>query len=67
MSENTASSSGCYAPLAVLLTVAFVVLKLCKVIDWSWWWVLSPVWITLILTVLVIAIFIPIFIWTFKD
>lgn len=28
-----------------LLTVAFVVLKLCKVIDWSWWWVLSPIWI----------------------
>ena len=32
-------------PLAGLLTVAFVVLKLCHVIDWSWWWVLSPVWI----------------------
>ena len=29
-----------------LLTVAFVVLKLCHVIEWSWWWVLSPVWIT---------------------
>lgn len=28
-----------------LLLVAFVVLKLCKVIDWSWWWVLSPIWI----------------------
>lgn len=28
-----------------LLTIAFVVLKLCKVIDWSWWWVLSPLWI----------------------
>lgn len=30
-----------------LLLVAFVVLKLCKVIDWSWWWVLSPIWIPL--------------------
>lgn len=28
-----------------LLTVAFVVLKLTHVIDWSWWWVLSPLWI----------------------
>lgn len=24
------------------LTLLFVALKLCGVIDWSWWWVLSP-------------------------
>ena len=30
-----------------LLLVVFVVLKLCKVIAWSWWWVLSPLWIPL--------------------
>ena len=29
-----------------LLTIAFIVLKLCHVIDWSWWWVLSPLWIS---------------------
>lgn len=28
-----------------LLTIAFVVLKLTKVIAWSWLWVLSPLWI----------------------
>ena len=28
--------------LSSLLTVAFVVLKLTKVISWSWFWVLSP-------------------------
>ena len=28
-----------------LLTIAFIVLKLCKVINWSWIWVLSPIWI----------------------
>lgn len=27
-----------------LLTIAFIVLKLTHVIDWSWWWVLSPLW-----------------------
>ena len=27
-----------------MLTVAFVILKLCKIIDWSWWWVLVPIW-----------------------
>lgn len=26
-----------------LLTIAFIVLKLCGVINWSWFWVLSPV------------------------
>ena len=28
-----------------LLAVAFIVLKLMNVIDWSWWWVLAPLWI----------------------
>jgi hypothetical protein len=28
-----------------LLTIIFIVLKLCKVINWSWIWVLSPIWI----------------------
>ncbi len=31
--------------ITTLLTIVFVVLKLCKVITWSWWWVLSPLWI----------------------
>lgn len=28
-----------------LLTIAFIVLKLCKVITWSWVWVFAPLWI----------------------
>lgn len=32
-----------------LLTIAFVILKLVGVIDWSWWYVLSPLWIPLAL------------------
>lgn len=28
-----------------LLTILFIALKLTKVITWSWWWVLSPIWI----------------------
>lgn len=27
-----------------LLQVALIVLKLCGVIDWSWWWILTPAW-----------------------
>ena len=40
-----------------LLTILFIGLKLTKYIDWSWWWVLSPIWIpALILIGLVIII-----------
>lgn len=31
------------------LTITFIVLKLCEVIDWSWWWVLAPTWMPLAL------------------
>ena len=40
-----------------LLQIAFIVLKLCKVIKWSWLWVLAPTWIPLAL-VLIAAIII---------
>lgn len=39
-----------------LLTVAFVVLKLCHVINWSWLWVLSPLWISAIILVVLVVI-----------
>ena len=38
------------------LTVAFIVMKLCGVIKWSWIWVLSPIWISIVLWVLIFAI-----------
>ena len=43
-----------------LLQIAFIVLKLCKVIEWSWLWVLAPTWIipTLLAIVLIVAIII---------
>ena len=39
-----------------LLTIAFIVLKLCNVIDWSWVWVLSPLWIPLAFVLVIWAI-----------
>lgn len=35
--------------LCGVLTIVFIVLKLVGVINWSWIWVLSPLWINLIL------------------
>ena len=48
--SNTANTIIGTGPLD-LLTIAFVILKLCKVIDWSWWWVFSPLWIPLAIIV----------------
>lgn len=42
--------------LTALLTVLFVGLKLTNHIDWSWWWVLSPLWIGLAIGVLVLIV-----------
>ena len=39
-----------------LLTIAFVVLKLCNVITWPWIWVLSPLWISLAISVVITLI-----------
>ena len=36
-----------------LLTIVFIVLKLCGVIAWPWGWVLSPIWIPFALTMLI--------------
>ena len=33
------------------LTIVFITLKLIGVIDWGWAWVLSPIWISAILTI----------------
>lgn len=54
-SNNSSSKSGGIGFVG-LLTVAFVVLKLCKVISWSWLWVLSPIWISTLLVVAIILI-----------
>lgn len=39
-----------------LLTIVFIILKLCKVITWSWVWVLAPLWIPLGLAVILFGI-----------
>ena len=41
---------------ALALTLVFIVLKLTQQIDWSWWWVLSPLWLPLALVLCIAAI-----------
>lgn len=40
------------------LLLVFIILKLCKIINWSWWWVLSPMWIPLTLWLILLIIMI---------
>lgn len=39
-----------------MLAIVFITLKLCKVINWSWLWVSSPLWIPIAIAVLIFAI-----------
>lgn len=39
-----------------LLTIVFIVLKLCGVIHWGWLWVLAPLWIPIAIFLLVLII-----------
>lgn len=45
MSNTTTQSGG--IGFCGLLTILFIGLKLGKIIDWSWVWVLAPVWLPL--------------------
>jgi hypothetical protein len=38
------------------LTILFIGLKLAKVITWSWLWVLSPIWIDVLLALIILSI-----------
>jgi uncharacterized membrane protein YhdT len=31
--------------IAVWIVATFIILKITGVITWSWWWILSPIWI----------------------
>jgi hypothetical protein len=53
-SNNTSSSGG--LSFTGALTILFIGLKLCHVINWSWWWVLSPIWISLSLVLFILAV-----------
>ena len=49
--NNSSSGIGFFG----VLTIVFIVLKLVGTINWSWWWVLSPLWIGIILWLIVIV------------
>lgn len=50
--ENTSSGMG----IGMVLFIVFLILKLTGTINWSWWWVTSPLWIPLALGGIIIGI-----------
>lgn len=59
MKENKTTVNGGIGFVG-LLTIAFIVLKLVGVITWSWVWVLSPLWIS---AVIYVVIFVAVAAW----
>lgn len=55
--NNESKNENVVSEFFSLLAIAFIVLKLCGVIDWSWIWVLSPIWLPLA-TIIVICLLI---------
>jgi hypothetical protein len=58
MAEKSSSGGSGGIGFVGLLTIVLITLKLTGHIDWSWWWVLSPIWIT---TAIVVAILLLLF------
>ena len=54
MSESSSSSGG--IGFVGLLQIVFITLKLLDKIDWSWFWVLSPLWISTSIVIIILII-----------
>jgi|GEM_PF-413708 len=54
MSQSSNNSTNGGIGFSGLLAIVFITLKLLNKIDWSWWWVLSPIWIPISVIALII-------------
>jgi hypothetical protein len=59
MSNNSSSSSG--IGFTGLLTILFIGLKLTGYINWPWIWVLSPIWISALIILAILAVLLGIY------
>ncbi len=55
MTNNNNSSNGGIG-FAGFLALLFIGLKLTGFIEWSWWWVLSPIWISILLVIVAVLV-----------
>lgn len=64
--QTTSSSSTGGIGFVGLLTIVFITLKLLGYITWSWWWVLSPIWITAIVVIAIVIVGTGLIVWLEK-
>lgn len=62
-SDNRNSSVAGSVGVSGLLQVAFIVLKLCGVIKWSWLWVLAPTWIPIAIWLVTLVVGLIFVLW----
>jgi hypothetical protein len=54
---------GCVSFPGLLIFLAFFLAKIFDKIDWSWWWVFSPLWIPTLLCILIVIVILMLKIW----
>ena len=66
MENNKKINISCSSPLAIIVFLAFFFAKIFGKIDWSWWWVFSPIWIPFVFVILFFVIIGVLKIWLWK-
>lgn len=60
MVTNSTTTTTSSISFTTLLAILFIGLKLTGYITWSWWWVLSPIWISFLVVFVIVFCFIAI-------
>lgn len=58
MSASSSSSSSGGIGFVGALALLFIALKLLGFIDWSWWWVLAPIWGSFALVLVIVVLWV---------
>jgi hypothetical protein len=51
------------SPVTVIIFILFFLAKIFDKIDWSWWWVFSPLWIPAIICIVIIIVIVILKLW----
>lgn len=61
--KETKINISCSGAICFLTFLAFFLAKIFDKINWSWWWVFSPLWIPAIFAIIVCIIMFILYIW----
>ena len=61
--KNEKINISCSWPVAVIVFLAFFLAKIFDKIDWSWWWVFSPLWIPVLLGIVTLVVILGLKLW----